>query len=111
MKINREVYPAFTWLRENNDLFPREQHPDTRTAKEFFRDLKIKQIEKGYKKRAKSNLGPVPKPVICITTQQTFDGLVIASDYFGINRGQLSHHLNNPERYPNCYGMVFKWIK
>ena len=50
MKINREVYPAFTWLRENNDLFPREQHPDQRSNAEFLRVIKFK---KEFKKTVK----------------------------------------------------------
>ncbi len=96
MKINREVYPAFTWLRENNDLFPREQHPDTRTAKEFFRDLENKLFIKRVEAKAKREY--CKGKVMCIQTGEVFNTAREAEDTLGITRGGVSHQLKGRKK-------------
>jgi hypothetical protein len=91
MKINREVYPVSSWLREDNFLFPREQHPDTRTAKEFFRDLEDKLFIKRYEEKAKREY--LKGSIMCIQNGRIFNSAREAEEALGITRGGVSHQL------------------
>jgi len=104
----RETFPSHTQIKETDYLFPREQHPDNRTAQEFFRDMAFKQFMKKQKPKVKRcNFFATSRAVVCITTGETFVSVTSAANAHGINKGQLSKHLNG--HMGDIYGMVFKF--
>jgi len=106
--VIRETFPSHTAVTERDCLFPREQHPDNRTAQQFFRDMAFKQFMKSKKPKQKvRDFFTISKPVVCITTGETFVSVTAAANAHGINKGQLSKHLNG--HFTDMYGMVFKF--
>jgi len=107
MKIIRETYPSMTAHTERDCIFPREQHPDTRTAQEFFRDMAMKQyLKKLENKPKRTNFFAISKPVVCITTGETFVSVTAAANAHGINKGIISKHINNNTA---IHGLVFRF--
>lgn len=87
------------------DLFPRGEHPDERTAKEFFRDMENKIFKRKYESRK-----PNTVPVICITDGRTYAGVRIAEKAYGIHPGNLGKHLRGERSYGHVKGLRFKYL-
>jgi len=107
MKIDRSLYCSLKPLdNPKTDLFPRCQHPDTRTAKEFFQILRIKQ-----RKRILSgnpNWGPA-RAIICNETGLIYESVSDAARKIGINKGSIAGYLAG--RHKTCkLGLTFKYL-
>jgi len=103
----RDIFPSHTATTERDFLFPREQHPDTRSAQEFFRDMAMKQyLKKLQKKPKRTNFFTISKPVVCVTTGETFVSVTAAANAHGINKGIVSKHINNNTA---IHGLVFRF--
>lgn len=100
-------------LRDTWDIFPRGQHPDTRTNKEwlmkmgFIKNPRVtnprypKDLKKGYPNR---------KPVICITTGEEFKGINMAEAHYGIAKSNLGKHLKGDDQYRHVKGLQFRYL-
>jgi hypothetical protein len=94
-------------------IFPRGEHPDTRTNKEwlikmgFVKDPRItnkrypKDIKKGYPNR---------KRLMCIDTGEIFEGIRLAEAKLGISNSNLGKHLKGDDQYRHVKGLRFKFI-
>ena len=52
-RIVNSLKPVRTKYTERNDIFPRQMHPDTRTAKEFFADMERRNFVKKAEEKAR----------------------------------------------------------
>ena len=77
------------WRQKDTDLFPRGQHPDKRTAKEWFADMGINVIEK---KLLSGDAVWYPKsfsrgsksPVRCLNDGKEFISMAQAERFYGL---------------------------
>jgi len=95
------------------DLFPREQHPDERTAKEFFADMEKKNFKRKFVEKVINEARvryPNRKPIICLTTGEVFEGVNLAARKYDLANGNLNRHLKGDPQYNHCKGLKFQYI-
>lgn len=86
---------------EENDLFPRNQDPDTRTAKEWLKQFEAKTGTKWYPKNTK-------KPVVCVETGVTYKSLGEAERKLRL--WNLYKHIKGDPRHRTIGGLTFRYI-
>jgi len=89
---------------ESSDcIFPRGEHPDTRTDQEFLRDLEnklfIKRVERKASEQAKRKY--VDSPVMCIQNGKTYPTARAAELDLSITRGGVCKNLNGERKRLN----------
>lgn len=89
----------------HNDLFPRGQHPDERSDREFLRDMENKMFKRKYESRKPNSI-----PVMCITDGRTYAGVRIAEKAYRIHPGNLGKHLRGESNYRHVNGLRFKFM-
>jgi nucleoid-associated protein YgaU len=95
-------------LRDTWDIFPRGQHPDTRTNKEFLRDLENKLFVKRVEKKAR--LGNRARAVICLTTNKQYLSIQEAADEMKVPLTRMFRHLKGYELYQSINGNKFQYL-
>jgi len=113
-KITATLIPSGYIHSDKDDvLFPRGDHPDNRTAKQFFEDMDRKNFKRKFVDKVIGEARikyPNRKPVICLTTGDVFEGINLAEAHFGIARGNLGKHLKGDDQYRHVKGLRFKFI-
>lgn len=112
MKVNRETYPANTWLSQDSDvLFPRDQHPDTRTDREAIKAIEeklgLKTTKSQWYPRRREQQETMMRPIICITTGQRFAGIRKAAMVLNVEASNICNNLKG--RCPHVSGLVFRY--
>jgi hypothetical protein len=87
-------------------VFPRCQHPDTRSNKDFLRELEnrlfIKRIEDKAKRAYRDS------KVMCIQTGEVFESAADADNKLGLTRGATSNVLRGVRKLANWkYSFVY----
>ena len=121
MKIDTETINS-TYIRTDgaDALFPRNDHPDDRTEKQFLEIINGKKeriAKRGYTFIKKSTSIEPPKlpysnrkRVLCIETGQEYRGVGVCARSLDINKRNLSAHMNGTGN-KTVGGMTFKLIE
>jgi hypothetical protein len=95
-------------------IFPRNQHPDTRSDKQYMemlnKKLKLKYQpipEKWYPGKPKHY--PNRKRVICLNTGVVYDGIRVAEEALGVSTGHIGKHLRKDRFYSHVKKMKFAY--
>jgi len=85
-----------------NDLFPRNQDPDTRTAKQWLKQFEAKTGTKWYPKKN------TKKPVICVETGVKYRSLGEAEQKLRI--WNLYKHIKGDPAHKTVKGLTFRYL-
>ncbi len=116
MKPNRETYPNKTWISgDDNALFPRCQHPDTRPnhvvlkllRERFGRKTEIKHDGKWYPCKSTRPYRRNMIPVKCLETGIVYPSYRDACADLNLNIYSMSKHLNGYSSQSHVSGYHF----
>lgn len=111
MKYDSQIYDekvCTLGYQDRDDLFPRCQHPDTRSDHEALRDIETKLKIRSMRRKGVNNGSFKAKPLMCLNTGQIFPALRVASLITGVSPSNLSLQINGKIEEAN--GLKFKWV-
>jgi len=93
-------------------IFPRNEHPDTRSNKEFLAIIKGKVLEKQIKSSIwyPAKRGNRSKPVICLNNKKEYHNIQDASKELKVPMTRLWRHLNGFRLYDSVNGFKFRYL-
>lgn len=108
-KIDSHVKSSSYILSDKNDpIFPRGEHPDTRSNKEWLILMGFEKSRRSTAKWFHKEKRTNRRPVLCINTGERYDGITIAEKDLGLHKGDISAHIRG-ER-DSVRGYRFKFI-
>jgi hypothetical protein len=117
-KISANLTPS-SYIHSDKDdvLFPRGQHPDTRSNRQAMeaikRKLGLKKVlfnEKWYPKNSTRPYRRNMKPVICNETQKVYASYRDACDDLGVGFPSMSKHLKGYSEQRTVKGLTFRLV-
>jgi hypothetical protein len=95
-----------TTYTEHNDLFPRGQHPDERSNKQFCIDM-------GWRKSERTGRWYPNKKVnfmriICLTTGKEYKSIRQAAKELNLDNGAIGKHIAGDINYTHVGGLKFE---
>jgi len=107
-KISANLTPSSYIHSDKEDvLFPRGQHPDTRSNAQWLKDMDMK-IEP--KKWYPSMGGRPGKEIICLKTGKRYKSIRDAAKSLKVDSTNLGKHLNGHSSYSHINGLKFERI-
>ena len=109
-KITPSLINSYSRADSIDVIFPRGEHPDTRTNVQFLRDLENKFFKKQYVEKVIKSLKRYPnrKPIMCLNTGEIYEGINIAERILGISNGNIRRQINGD--YTHVKGLRFKYL-